>query len=96
MNKIKLELIEDWRNFWRFWSVRLGVIGSALTGFLIAFPDQALQAWALLPADLKSAIPERYMPLIGVGIFVASLIARAIKQTKLEPKGVENDKQPEA
>lgn len=86
MNKIKLELIEDWRNFWRFWSVRLGIVGSAITGVLIAFPDVALSAWAMMPADLKSAIPERYMPLIGVIIFVASLIARAIKQTKLEPK----------
>ena len=86
MNKIKLELIEDWRNFWRFWSVRLGIIGSAITGVLIAFPDVALSAWAMMPADLKSAIPERYMPLIGVVIFVASLVARAIKQTKLEPK----------
>lgn len=86
MNKIKLELIEDWRNFWRFWSVRLGIVGSAITGILIAFPDVALSAWAMMPADLKSAIPERYMPLIGVVIFVASLIARAIKQTKLEPK----------
>ena len=86
MNKLKLELIEDWRNFWRFWSVRLGIIGSAITGVLIAFPDVALSAWAMMPADLKSAIPEHYMPLIGVVIFVASLIARAIKQTKLEPK----------
>ena len=86
MNKIKLELIEDWRNFWRFWSVRLGIVGSAITGVLIAFPDVALSAWAMMPADLKSAIPERYMPLIGVIILVASLIARAIKQTKLELK----------
>ena len=86
MNKIKLELIEDWRNFWRFWSVRLGIIGSAITGVLIAFPDVALSAWAMMPADLKSAIPEHYMPLIGVVIFVASLVARAIKQTKLEQK----------
>ena len=86
MNKIKLELIEDWRNFWRFWSVRLGIVGSAITGVLIAFPDVALSAWAMLPADLKAAIPERYMPLIGVVIFVASLVARAIKQTKLEQK----------
>ena len=82
----KPELIEDWRNFWRFWSVRLGIVGSAITGVLIAFPDVALSAWAMMPADLKSAIPERYMPLIGVIIFVASLIARAIKQMKLEPK----------
>lgn len=92
MNKIKIQLIEDWRNFWRFWSVRLGVIGSALTGWLVAFPDQALQVWALLPADLKAYLPEQYMPLVGVAIFVLSLIARAIKQTKLEPKGGENDR----
>ena len=91
MNKIKIELIEDWRNFWRFWSVRLGIVGSAITGVLIAFPDVALSAWAMMPADLKSVIPERYMPLIGVGIFVASLIARAIKQTKLEPKEEPNN-----
>ena len=84
MKKLRIELIEDWRNFWRFWSVRLGVMGSAITAVLIAFPDVALSAWAMLPADLKAAIPERYMPLIGVGIFVASLIARAIKQSKLE------------
>jgi hypothetical protein len=86
MNKLKLQLIEDWRNFWRFWSVRLGIVGSAVTAVLIAFPDVALSAWAMMPADLKAAIPERYMPLIGVVIFVASLVARAIKQTKLEPK----------
>mgnify|MGYP003502965533 FL=1 len=86
MKKLELELIEDWRNFWRFWSVRLGIVGSAITGVLIAFPDVALSAWAMMPADLKSAIPEHYMPLIGVVIFVASLIARAIKQTKLEQK----------
>lgn len=91
MNKLKLQLIEDWRNFWRFWSVRLGIVGSAVTAVLIAFPDVALSAWAMMPADLKAAIPERYMPLIGVGIFVASLIARAIKQTKLEPKEGSNN-----
>ena len=84
MKKLRIELIEDWRNFWRFWSVRLGVIGSAIAAVLIAFPDVALSAWAIMPADLKAAIPERYMPLIGVGIFVASLIARDIKQSKLE------------
>ena len=92
MNKLKLQLIEDWRNFWRFWSVRLGIVGSAVTAVLIAFPDVALSAWAMMPADLKAAIPERYMPLIGVVIFVASLVARAIKQTKLEPKeGLNNE-----
>jgi hypothetical protein len=91
MDKVKLEIIEDWHNFWRFWSVQLGVIGSAITAVLVAFPDVALSAWSILPADLKASIPERYMPLIGVGIFVASLVSRAIKQSSLDPKEVKNE-----
>ncbi|WQZ00332.1 holin [Escherichia phage Shy] len=88
INRVKVELIDDWRLFWRFWSVRLGIIGTALTGVLVAFPDAALYAWNLLPSDLKAAIPEQYVPLIGVGVFVLSLVARLIKQQRPEPKGV--------
>jgi hypothetical protein len=80
----KLRLIENWRDFWRFWSVRLGIVGSAVAGWLIAFPDHALQAWLLLPPDLKAVLPEEHMPLFGVGIFVLSLLARVLKQSKLE------------
>lgn len=90
-NRVKVELIDDWRLFWRFWSVRLGIIGTALTGALVAFPDAALYAWNLLPSDLKAAIPERYVPLIGVAVFVLSLLARLIKQQRPEPKGVNED-----
>ena len=79
----KPELIENWRECWRFWSVRLGIVGSAITGVLIAFPDVALSAWAMMPADLKSAIPERYMPLIGVVVFALSIVARLVKQKNL-------------
>ena len=86
MNRLKLELIEDWRNFWRFWSVRLGIVGSALTAALVAFPDVALSAWAMLPADLKAFLPERYMPLFGVAVFVLSMAARVVKQNKLQSK----------
>ncbi len=82
----KPELIEDWRNFWRFWSVRLGIIGSAITGVLIAFPDAALAAWAILPHELKSSIPPQYMPLIGVVVFALSIVARLIRQDSLRDK----------
>lgn len=88
MRKIKLEFIEDWRDFWRFWSVRLATVGTAITGLLIAFPDAALAAWAILPDELKSSIQPQYMPLIGVGVFALSIVARLVKQKNLR-KGVE-------
>lgn len=84
MRKVKLQLIDDWRQFSKFWSVRLGVIGTALTSALIASPDLALHAWNALPADLKALLPKNYIALIGVAFFVLSLVARIIKQSKPE------------
>lgn len=80
----RFQFIKDWRNWWRFWSIRLGAIGATLTTYLIASPDAALYAWSILPQELKDAIPPQYTPLIGVAIFVLSMLARVIKQTKLE------------
>ena len=77
-------LIDDWRQCWRFWSIRLGALGSALTGFFIAWPEAALHAWALLPEELRAAIPPHLMPLIGVGVFVLAMVARLLKQSKLQ------------
>lgn len=82
----KPELIEDWRDFWRFWSVRLAAVGTAITGLLVAFPDAALAAWAILPHELKSSIPPQYMPLIGVVVFALSIVARLIRQDSLRDK----------
>lgn len=80
---MKLKLIPDWRNWWRFWSLRLGALGTALAAWLIASPEAALAAWAALPQDLKAFIPPDYMPFIGVGLFVLSMFARVTKQEKL-------------
>lgn len=80
---VNLNLIPNWKHFWRFWSLRLGALGTVLTSLLIAFPDVALQAWNILPDDLKGFIPERFAPMLGVVIFVLSMFARVVKQNKL-------------
>jgi hypothetical protein len=81
-----MTLIAEWRKFYKFWSIQLGVIGTAITGYLIASPEAALFAWGLMPADLKEAIPPQFTPLIGVFVFVASMLARLVKQKKLHAK----------
>lgn len=80
----KIRFVDDVRKFWRWWSIRLGLLGTTLTGILIAWPDAALQAWNLLPGELRATIPPKYMPLIGVGVFVLSMVARTIQQQKLQ------------
>lgn len=79
-----MQLIRDWRKAWRFRSLQLGVIGTALTSLFIAAPDAALYAWALLPDDIKSHLPPGFIKYSGVGILVLSFVARLVRQPKLE------------
>lgn len=79
-----MKLIDNWKQVFKFWSIQLGTLGTLVTGFLVAFPDAALHAWSLMPADMKAFIPPQYMPLIGVAIFVISMLTRLFRQRKLE------------
>lgn len=81
---MKLELIPTWRSFWRFWSVRFALLGSGLITFVTAFPDAALQAWLMLPQDLKQFLPPHYLQIVSVGLFFLSIVARLIKQQKID------------
>lgn len=81
-----IKLIPYWRSAWRFVSIQLGVAGTILTAWLIASPDAILHAWLLLPGELKSAIPPRFIPMIGVGLFALGTIARIVHQPKTQAK----------
>ena len=81
---MKPQIVEHWRLIFKQWSFWLGAIGTAITSALLASPDLALQVWLMMPPDLKATIPERYTPFIGVGVFVLGLIAKFVKQAKLE------------
>jgi hypothetical protein len=76
------KLVPYWRSAWRLWSVRLGVVGSVLVSLFTLAPDAMLQAWLMLPGDLKAVIPPQYTPMIGVAVFVLSMVARFIPQPK--------------
>lgn len=81
---MKPQIVSHWRTIFKQWSFWLGAAGTAITSALLASPDLALQVWLMMPPDLKATIPERFTPFIGVGVFVLGLIAKFIRQTKLE------------
>lgn len=78
-----MQLIPDWRNAWRFWSMQLGALGSSLIAVLVMVPDVAISAWLTFPDDLKSIMPPQYMPMFGVVLYVMGMVARVIRQKKL-------------
>ena len=80
---MKFRLIDDWRKFHRFWSVRLSLLGSGILAAFFAYPEAMLHVWGLLPADLKTFVPAKYAPLIPVSIIISGVLARIIKQDSL-------------
>lgn len=87
---MKIELIAGWNKWYKFWSTRLGLVGTAIASLLIAYPNLALDLWSALPQEIKALIPPSYMPFIGVIMFVVSLASKFVVQDKLR-KEIENN-----
>lgn len=78
-----MQLIENWRQCLRFWSVQLQLAGAMLLTVLEAFPDAAISIWAVLPADIRASIHPDAIRYAGYAIIVCGIVARIIKQPKL-------------
>ena len=78
-----LKLIDEWRLCFRFWSVRLSLIGSALLSGLFAFPEAMFQVWNLVPVELRAYLPDTLARWIPIVIIVLGVAARLIKQEGL-------------
>ena len=77
-----MKLINGWRQAWRLWSVRLSALGAILTGWSLLAPEALLQAWQVLPDDLRTMVPERIAGVIPTLLFAATIVARLIPQPK--------------
>ncbi len=70
--------IDEWRQAWRLWSVRVCAAAAALYFFLLTFAEQAHEIWLLLPADVQAVVPNR--DKVAMVLFVAAAIARVMRQ----------------
>lgn len=62
-------MVKDWRKSWRWFSVQLAALATALP-----------LVWAQLPDDLKAYIPVEWQPFIVSAMGLAILIGRMIDQ----------------
>lgn len=79
----RFKTVDEIKVWWKLWSIRLGALGTVITSWLVAFPDQALNMWAMMPYEVRQYIPAQYMPMIGIFMFVLSMLSRFIKQKNL-------------
>jgi len=72
----RVELIDDWRDAWRFWSVRL----MAAAAFIASWPESFLYLYNLVPGDLQPLLPAR-TTVVALCLLLA-FVARIVKQKK--------------
>ncbi len=76
---MKVELVDGWKNWWKWWSMRLILLS--------AFCSGAIAAYSLLPADFLPEIPVWFKQTLGLTAVLsagAAAVVRPIRQHKLD------------
>lgn len=89
-----LEFVSHAKLLFKTWSVWLAAIGSTLSAWVQSFPQSALDAWNVLPPDIKSYIPPNYLGMVGAFMVVMGIIAQFVRQRKLLEHKQQMDNQP--
>lgn len=89
-----LEFVAHARLLFKAWSVWLASAGSALSAWVQSFPQSALDAWNMLPTDIKSFLPQNYLGMIGAFMVAMAVVSQFVRQRKLLDRKQQMDVQP--
>lgn len=73
-------MVDDVRDWWRWWSVRLLALALAIQTLQLTSPDALMAFWQSVPHSLRSMLPTWLDDLITVVLMLAALVARHWKQ----------------
>jgi hypothetical protein len=76
---MKLELVEGWREWWKWASVKLAALASAIVAFLVAMPEAMTYALNVLPPEVRAWLA----PVVGMATFALIVATRIF----CKPKG---------
>ncbi len=82
-------LVENARQWWRLWSMRLNAIGLAILGWISFEPVSVLTVWNMMPPAVRDHFPPRTMLVVSMAFFALSMMARLVRQPKLEKSNAE-------
>jgi hypothetical protein len=85
-------LVPDAKDWSKWWSIRLSIVGGSLLTFLELFPHHVAIVINSLPSVVTENVGSEVLKVIGIVCIVASPIARVIKQSKLDNANNEADK----
>lgn len=75
----KFKFIDNVDKWWKLWSIRFGILGTAI----LAFPDTVYQVWLSIPSEIRPEFLSAHIDKLGMIMMIASVLSRVIKQPKL-------------
>lgn len=67
--EMKLRLVSDWRNAWKWFSMNCMVLAASIQS-----------AWMCISADLKAAVPSKLVAVVTVLLLAFGAVGRMINQ----------------
>lgn len=71
---MKLNLVDDWRRAWTWFSVQAMVVATAIEG-----------AWTEFPQTMQTILPESVAHKVAVAALFLGIFGRLLKQGKAKP-----------
>jgi preprotein translocase subunit SecY len=79
-----MKLVENSKDWSKWWSIRFSIVGGAILTLLEAFPNVVSEIIRILPEAITQAVGTDILKAIGIVCIIASPIARVIKQSRLD------------
>jgi hypothetical protein len=79
-----VKLIEEARQWWRMWSQRINAFGLLILSYIAIDPVSVLVVWNMMPPEVRTRAPITLVASIGAVLFGLAMLARMVRQPKLE------------
>lgn len=83
-----MTLIDNIKQWWRLWSVRLNAAGLAIMAWVWFDPTAILGIVNMMPAQLRPYFPQEAVAVVSGVMMALALIARLVKQPKVEDRRI--------
>ena len=78
-----MKLIDNWKQSWKMWSVRLSALGASIMGMFLYFPEWTLYLFNAMPKEVRDMLPDNLALFLAMIVFIGTAISRIVKQEKL-------------
>jgi hypothetical protein len=65
----KLQIVDNWKSCWRWFSTQAMTLAAAIQG-----------AWMFIPEDMKATMPPNLVQAVTVGLLALGIAGRLVKQ----------------